>query len=143
MSSTQQPLASTGSLNEKWKERFAFFEAHGEPKSAEYQAALKALPRNKQRLIQMNIIAFFFGIIYLFVLGMWRKNLSFIGIFVAIGVVEVIIEATFNITIAQALQMGISVAMAMMYALSTNYSYYLTRVKGSKSWNPFEGMRWI
>jgi hypothetical protein len=39
--------------------------------------------------------------------------------------------------------MGVNIAMAMMYGISTNYGCNLKQVKGSASWNPFEGMRWV
>ncbi|WP_312936682.1 DUF2628 domain-containing protein [Pseudomonas sp.] len=143
MADTQHTLSPDTSLNEKWQERFAFFERYGGPQSPHYQAAFKALPGKKRRLIAMNVIAFFFGLIYLFVLGMWRKNLSLIGIGLAIGLVLGLIEVAFDLTLPRGVDFGINGGIAAMYGMSTNYGYYLTRVKGSKSWNPFEGMRWF
>jgi hypothetical protein len=143
MSNTEHSISPSSTLNAKWQERFAFFDQYGGPQAPDFKAALKALPSNKRRLIAMNIIAFFFGPVYLFVLGMWRKNLSFLAIVVGIGMFESIIELTLDIDIPRGLDMGVNIAMAMMYGMSTNYGYYLKQVKGSKSWNPFEGMRWV
>lgn len=140
-----EPARSTDDspLSEKWQERFAFFEQYGGPQSPAYQAAFKALPAKKRRLISMNFIAFFFGVVYFFVLGMWRKNLGLIAINLAIGFGLGLIEIAFDFTFPRGIEYGINGAMAAMYGLSANYGYYLTRVKGSKSWNPFEGMRWL
>ncbi|MNE93665.1 hypothetical protein D3C80_1915440 [compost metagenome] len=37
---------------------------------------------------------------------------------------------------------GIGFATNILYALSTNYAYYLKERKGEQGWNPFKGMRW-
>lgn len=143
MSNTEQTIAPSAPLSKKWQERFAFFDQHGGPQAPGYKAAFKALPFKKRYLIAMNLIAFLFGVIYLFVLGMWRKNLSFLAIILGIGVVEGIIELSFDTTIPRGIDWGLNTAMATMYGMSTNYGYYLKEVKGSKSWNPFQGMRWV
>jgi hypothetical protein len=60
-----------------------------------------------------------------------------------IGVVEGIIELRFDTAIPRGIDWGLNTDMATMYGISTNYGYHLKEVKGSKSWNPFEGMRWV
>jgi len=32
------------------------------------------------------------------------------------------------------------VAVGLMYAVATNYAYYLKEVKGEQGWNPFKGI---
>lgn len=67
-----------GSLSEKWKYRFSFYDQHGFPGfwkvSPEYKQAFKALKPRQRLTIQINFIAFFFSWIYLFVLGLWKKS---------------------------------------------------------------------
>lgn len=67
-----------GSLSEKWKYRFNFYDQHGFPgfwgATPEYKAAFKALKVRQRLTIQMNFIAFFCSWIYLFVLGLWKKS---------------------------------------------------------------------
>ena len=67
-----------GSLSEKWKYRFNFYDQHGFPgfwgATPEYKAAFKALKVRQRLTIQMNFIAFFCSWIYLFVLGLWKKR---------------------------------------------------------------------
>lgn len=66
-----------GSLSEKWKYRFNFYDQHGFPgfwgATPEYKAAFKTLKVRQRLTIKMNFIAFFCSWIYLFVLGLWKK----------------------------------------------------------------------
>lgn len=79
---TAEDMQSTGKYSPKWQERFDFFETYGAPNDPRYKEAVKTLPDFKKKiLINANVIAFFFGPIYLFVLGLWKKNLALIGIF--------------------------------------------------------------
>lgn len=123
----------------KWQERFAFFEKNGAPGTAQYKTALKALPFGKRVLVNGNIIAFFFGFIYFFVLGLWRKNLVLFGIAVAAGVVLGVIEMIIGTALPHGVNMGINIALALMWSMTANYAYYLKEVKGLDGWNPFEG----
>jgi hypothetical protein len=126
-------------LKAKWRERFAFFEAHGAPRDPSCKAALKALPYRKRLLVMMNFPAFFLGPIYFFAMGMWRKGLTLLGCSFVAVLVAVVIEALFNRSMGNAA----GLVIAVMGAGSANYSYYLKTVKGSNGWNFFEGQRII
>jgi hypothetical protein len=138
-------LSSTfvSDLKPKWRERFEFFEQFGAPSSPEFRAAYKELPRNKKQLINLNWFGFFFGPFYWLVLGMWRRALTWIGLAVAIGVAEDLFTVMTGIDFPRALDLGISVAFAIAMAMTTNYQYYLKRIKGDNGWNPFKGIRWL
>ncbi len=123
----------------KWQERFAFFDKNGAPGTATYKNALRALPFGKRVLVNSNIIAFFFGFIYFFVLGLWRKNLSLVGIAAVLGLIMGVFEGITGITIPRAIDTGTNVALALMWSMTANYAYYLKEVKGLNGWNPFEG----
>ncbi len=82
----------------------------------------------------MNFFAFFFGWIYFFILGLWRKAIVLIGISLLIGVLSFFLPKM----VVNGLGVGYSVLVGMI----ANYAYYLEVKKGSTSWNPFEGMRW-
>lgn len=143
MSTTDQ-LQTNSKYSAKWQERFDFFNAHGSPKEPGFVAALKALPGLGKKLrIQMNWIAFFFGPIYLFVLGLWKKNLAMLGIFLAINLVLSLVFAILGMEMPRAVGTGLNVAGSMAYSLTTNYSYYLKEIKGEQGWNPFKGLRFI
>jgi len=126
----------------KWQERFAFFDAHGAPNAPGYKPALKQLPYGKKVLVNFNIIAFFFGAIYLFVLGLWKKNLAVIGIIIAVSVVIDILFGLAGREVPRAVDVGLNVGFNVLYGLITNYAYYLKERKGEQGWNPFKGMRW-
>jgi len=127
--------------SEKWQKRFEFFDRYGAPKSPEFREAFKAARMGTRMLINVNFIALFFGIIYFFILGLWKKNLVLTGIALGFGIVLSFIEIIFNINIPQALDRGIATAFALLWGMTANYAYYLKEVKGTDNWNPFEGMR--
>jgi len=139
MSNTDE--LQTDNASPKWKERFAFFNQNGSPKSPNFSSALKQLPTRKRMLININFIAIFFGPIYLFVLGLWKKNLALIAIIVGITFGLTLTLAILGYEMPKALGSGLNVVFALMYGLSANYAYYLKQVKGSQSWNPFEGLK--
>lgn len=139
---TNEQVQSASKHSAKWQERFNFFDTYGSPSDPRYKAAIKTLPGLKKKmLINANVIAFFFGPIYLFVLGLWKKNLAMLGIILAINVVLSVIFEILGMEFPKPLTTGLNVAVSMTYALMTNYSYYLKEVKGEQSWNPFQGMR--
>ncbi|WP_439857542.1 DUF2628 domain-containing protein [Pseudomonas syringae] len=141
MSTTDQ-TQSTGQHSAKWQERFNFFETYGAPNDPRFKPAVNALPDFKKKLLVCaNIIAFFFGPIYFFVLGLWKKNLALIGVIVAVNVVIALLFGILGMEVPAALGTGLNVVFSLMYALTANYSYYLKEVKGEQGWNPFKGMR--
>ncbi|PQQ22754.1 DUF2628 domain-containing protein [Photorhabdus hindustanensis] len=125
--------------SERWQTRFAFFEQHGAPKTPEYKAAMKVEPSMRRMLLNMNFIAFFFGCIYFFVLGLWRKSLTLCGIAVGMIMLLAVIESVLNIEIPPAVVIGINSAFAVIWGTIANYAYYLKEKMNSQSWNPFEG----
>ncbi|CAM3517365.1 hypothetical protein BZK31_13715 [Pseudomonas floridensis] len=140
--STADQLHSTGKYSAKWQERFNFFNTYGAPNDPRFKPAVNALPDFKKKLIvSANVIAFFFGPIYFFVLGLWKKNLALIGVIIAVNIVISVIFAILGMDVPAALGTGLNVVFSMMYALTANYAYYLKEVKGEQGWNPFKGMR--
>ena len=141
MSTTEQ-VQDHSKYSAKWQERFAFFETYGAPNAPGYKPALQQLPFKRKITINANIIAFFFGPIYLFVLGLWKKNLTLIAIIIALTLVLDVVFALVEFSYAKQVNFAVGFAMNMLYALSTNYAYYLKEQKGEQGWNPFKGMRW-
>ncbi|WP_445380746.1 DUF2628 domain-containing protein [Pseudomonas syringae] len=140
--STADQTRSTGTYSAKWQERFNFFETYGAPNDPRFKAGLKSLPgfRKKMR-INFNVIAYFFGPIYFFVLGLWKKGIALIGIMLATNALILLVCTLLGTEVPYALGGGLNVAYSLMYALTVNYSYYLKEVKGEQGWNPFKGMR--
>ena len=121
-------------LSSSWRKRFDFFDTYGLPNSSpEAKAAFKALSFGARMQIGSNFLAFLFGPLYFFVKGMWRKGLTLLGLFGAVGVVMALVNAPDNW--ARAASIGVA-AVAMNAA---NYAYYLHVTRGSRSWNLFEG----
>ncbi|MNP25034.1 hypothetical protein D3C76_1178250 [compost metagenome] len=139
---TTDKVQGSSKYSAKWQERFAFFDVHGAPNAPGYKPALQQLPLKQKITINANIIAFFFGPIYLFVLGLWKKNLTLLAIVIALGLVLDFVFALVDFNYAKQVNFGVGLAFNLMYALSTNYAYYLKEQKGEQGWNPFKGMRW-
>ena len=127
----------------KWQKRFDFFNAHGAPDTPEFKSALKAEPFGGRILISMNFFAFFFGIIYFLILGLWKKGLVLLGISIGFGLILNIIDFMIGGTIPNGAYTGLSVGISALWAMIANYAYYIKETKGLDGWNPFEGIRMI
>ncbi|WP_057433376.1 DUF2628 domain-containing protein, partial [Pseudomonas amygdali] len=107
-----------------------------------FSVSLKSLPGVRKKIrINLNVIAYFFGPIYFFVLGLWKKSLALLGIMLTTNALILMVCTLLETEVPYALGGGLTVAYSLMYALTVNYSYYLKEVKGEQGWNPFKGMR--
>lgn len=121
-------------LSPTWQQRFAFFDAYGMPSSSpESRDAMRALPWRARMRITSNLLAFFFFPFYFFVKGMWRKGLVWVALVIACAAAGIALDV--SDTMARAI--GLGVAAGSM--TTANFAYYLHAVKGSRSWNIFEG----
>ncbi|HAI46233.1 MAG TPA: hypothetical protein DCM50_05925 [Stenotrophomonas sp.] len=125
---------NTPPLSPKWQFRFNFFDTYGAPNTPAFKAAYKELPFGQKLKVNFNFFALFFGCIYLFILGMWRKALTIIGITVVLMIVLMFLP--------DAIGRGVGIAWQLLIALTTNYNYYREKRQGDTSWNPFAGIRW-
>lgn len=125
---------NTPPLSPKWQFRFNFFDTYGAPNTPAFKAAYKELPFGQKLKVNFNFFALFFGCIYLFILGMWRKALTIIGITVVLMLVLMFLP--------DAIGRGVGIAWQLLIALTTNYNYYREKRQGDTSWNPFAGIRW-
>ncbi len=125
---------NTSQYSPKWQFRFNFFEKHGAPNAPGFKEALQTLPFGEKVKVNFNFFALFFTWIYLFILGLWRKAIVVLAVTVALYVVAMILPGFIGRTLL--------VVWSLLVAITTNYAYYLDRVKGNTSWNPFEGLRW-
>lgn len=117
-----------GSLSEKWKYRFSFYDEHGFPgfwkASPEYKSAIKGLKPRQRVTVQVNFIAFFFSWIYLFVLGLWKKAI----IVLLLGILSMVIGAIIGFNI-------LGLAVAGYVGVSANKWFYEKEVKGINTWS--------
>ncbi|MCZ9150216.1 DUF2628 domain-containing protein [Escherichia albertii] len=117
-----------GSLTEKWKYRFSFYDEHGFSgfwgASPEYKQALKGLNTRQKITIRTNVIAFFFSWVYLFVLGLWKK--AIVVLFLAIFSLIFGYMIGYNV-------FGFIIAAYVSY--NTNRWFYEKEVKGIHTWS--------
>ncbi|CAI1827439.1 DUF2628 domain-containing protein [Serratia fonticola] len=126
-------------LSQKWKDRFALFDsAGGDINSPQYKSAIKNMKFLGRIKYVFNFYAFFFGIIYFCILGLWKKGLVMFGAILAFNVIIIIVESATGMDL-EALARGVNIGYAGSCATIANYAYYLKEVKGLDSWNPLEG----
>jgi hypothetical protein len=123
-------------LARSWQQRFAFYDRYGVPNSTpESRQAYRELPFGKKMRLNANIWGFLFGPFYFFVKGMWRKGLVLLALAIALA-------ATFIVVVdaPDAIARAASFVVPALAMTTANYAYYLHVVKGSRSWNVFEGL---
>jgi hypothetical protein len=128
--------------SDKWQQRFDFFHIKGAPNSATHKPALQQLAFRQRIKIMFNIYALFFGPVYLFVLGLWKKNLTLLAIIFSTDLLLNLAFSAAGANLPAAIDWGLNFGFSMMYAVITNYAYFLKEQKGEQGWNPFKGMRW-
>ncbi|KAF1051873.1 MAG: hypothetical protein GAK43_02213 [Stenotrophomonas maltophilia] len=115
-------------LSDTWKFRFAFFEQNGIPgflsNSPQFKEAFKALSFMDRIKVAMNYFAFFFGPIYLLILGLWKKAL----VLFALSIAASVILALFHMPAA-------GIAISMYYSVRANGYYYQKIVEGKDDWS--------
>ncbi|MGE9760829.1 DUF2628 domain-containing protein [Pseudomonas sp. PDM20] len=126
-------INAMGDLSEKWKHRFSFFEKNGLPYGFwkvpdNYKAALNALPAGQRLKVAVNFFAIFFGVIYLLILGLWKKALVVFG-------VAVLAQIIFGLLGLGVIGNGISTALMIICGIRTNAYYYELRVLGKQTWS--------
>ena len=82
-----------------------------------------------ERFGQSNILAFLFSFIYFFIKGMWKPGLTFLGIYVVLLIVLLVLNID-NDSIYRAAGIGYGV-VAMTRA---NILYYSKKVLGKELW---------
>lgn len=126
---------SASTVLTSWREeRDAFFDTYGGPFSPGYRAAKREMPLLKRIFFNANPGAFFFGPLYFFFRGMWKKGIAFLVPLLVLWTLEAVLPIPHQYHI-----FGMSSCFIQMSC--ANYAYYLKRVRGAEGWNPFEGMR--
>lgn len=117
-----------------WQTRFNFFALHGSQASSQAaRTAYRALPLGTRMRVGANLMAFMFGPLYFFALGMWRKGVTLLAAGVVLGVVCTLGD------VPESVGTPLSMAIAAIAMTTANYAYFLHVRIGSRSWNPFEG----
>lgn len=124
-------------FSNKWIKRFDFFEKYGVGEG-ERRAYIK-YPFFERILLRTNFFALFFGLLYFCIIGLWRKGLTLLGIYILANFLVMIVA----IIIGSKMEFVFNF-MGLMYTFGgahlVNRAYYLYKVKGVNGWNPFEGI---
>ncbi|WP_024795162.1 DUF2628 domain-containing protein [Tomitella biformata] len=125
-------LEGVGKVSDKWQFKFRFFAKHGVPgltkTTPETRAEFAKLSLNQRRILAFNFPAFFFSFIYLLILGLWKKAIT-------LCVLGVVISAiTWQLTLPQSVEFGLSVALVAFVAARANMYYYDLMVRVEQTW---------
>ncbi|MGY5959025.1 Inner membrane protein [Kosakonia sp. BK9b] len=116
------------SLSEKWKYRFAFYDKNGLPsfwgQSPAWKEAYKEMTFGQKIKVSMNFFAYFFSIIYLLILGLWKK--AILVLLLNIVVIAIILITDMNF---------LGYVVNIFTAMRANIWYYELKVKGVQTWN--------
>lgn len=116
------------SLSDKWKYRFAFYEKNGLPSfwgvTPAWKAAFKDMTFAQKIKISFNFFAWFFSVIYLLILGLWKKAV----LVLALNFVVIIIAVMFDLGALGYIVNAVTAARA-------NIWYYELKVKGIQTWS--------
>jgi hypothetical protein len=112
-------------VSESWKRSFRAIEKAGLI-SGGFCPRFENVDPADHRHLMFNFGAFFFGPIYYFYLGMWRKGLTWVSIAAAILAVAMGLPAA----VTRALGIGLQV----LYASNANTDYYRKQIQGETFW---------
>ena len=127
-------MHNTDHVTDTWLQRFTFFDTYGLPSSSpRARDAFKELSWWTRSRTSWNTLAFFFGPLYFFAKGMWRKGLVLLVSAIALGTIVV------SLDLPEMVERAGSLFIPAMAASAANYAYYLHVVMESRSWNPLEG----
>lgn len=129
-------------LSPKWQARFEQIENYLDQKDKVSRKEKNQLYRSLPFTTRFNWLAFIFGFFYFLFLGIWRKGvvlllISFVILFGAAFALEFMDTTT--VTDERMLR-AVGFGVGAIYAPIANFAYYLHIRKGSRSWNPFEGI---
>lgn len=115
-------------VSDDWKSKFRMLAEVGQPIT--YSMMLRKEPAYKQLPFGMkfNFLAFFFGIFYYLIKGMWKKGLTIIGIAILMSIVITILFGETAGNIASI------IVPAGLYASFASFDYYRTMVLGEDFW---------
>jgi hypothetical protein len=84
------------------------------------------------RHLRFNFGAFFFGPIYYFYLGMWRKGLTWVFVTATLSIAVAILAVAMGLPAAVTRALGIG--LQVLYASNANTDYYRKQIQGETFW---------
>ncbi|MCX0500651.1 DUF2628 domain-containing protein [Erwinia billingiae] len=88
-----------------------------------FRQALKQLPFKQKGKINFNVIAYFFGPIYLFVLGLWKGNITLILIMAVVYTALSVVFSTMARAYPKYLDIDLGQGFNALYGIITNLAY--------------------
>lgn len=115
------------SISDKWKFRFSFLDKNGVPgfwgNTPEWKAAYKKLTFGQRLKVAMNFYALFFSVIYLLILGLWKKAVVIILLQILVGFIVFLTDFGW-----------LGSVVSLWVAFRTNIWYYQKVVLKQQDW---------
>lgn len=118
-------------VGEAWKTTFRAIEEAGLVSGGFYPTFERTDPRQHRHLM-FNGYAFFFGPIYYFVLGMWRKGLTWLALTLGVSVAAAV--AVVALGFPPFVTRAAGIALQVLYASNANADYYRKQIQGETFW---------
>lgn len=118
-------------VSEAWKETFRTIEEAGLV-SGGFYPTYESVDASKHRQLMFNGWAFFFGPIYYFVLGMWRKALTWVFLTLTLSILGAILVVALGLPAA--ISRAIGIGIQVLYASNANADYYRKQIRGETFW---------
>jgi L-lactate permease len=126
------------SLSDTWKFRFDFYDRYGTRSltstSDEFKAAFLKLGLSDRIKVNGNLWAFFFGFIYLFILGLWRQAVLVLAAVLVLVVVFFLLYSVFPPLFTDIISRMVGLVFTALVAIRTNTWYYHEKTKGGAGW---------
>lgn len=125
----------------KWQKRFEFFDKYGTNIfSSDFKREVNKLSLLEKANIKLNFFGFIFGIFYFLALGIWRKALTLLVLMFLFYLLSEIVMTSMDTSedVLNTFYKTTGWAWAGVTMIIANKAYYLHKIKGSRSWNPFE-----
>ena len=113
-----------------WQERFAHFDAYGSPNTSAGRHSFKQVGLGQRIRLGGNFKAFFFGIIYLLVLGLWKRA-------IVLSVISSALYIAFNAAGMPSVANAVGFGIMGFNMWTTNGAFYRKRRTGVDTWNIF------
>lgn len=129
--------------SKKWQLRFDFYHRMlGIQGTPAYDEACRRMSFGQRLTVNFNFYGFFFSVIYLFILGLWRKGLVILAImFLPILLANSLLPTTAeNAALIEVYARTAGLLGGVVCGKIANCAYYLKECKGVCGWIPFEGL---
>lgn len=118
-------------VSDAWKDTFRAIEEASLVRGG-LMPVFENVDPGKHRHLMFNGWAFFFGPLYYFALGMWRKALTWVFLTIALSLLAAVMVVALGLPAA--ISRAVGIGMQVLYASNANADYYRKQIRGETFW---------